>query len=82
LPLSSYGAGTTRFFPLLAGTALWAIVGEIAEHLGYLTIVDFRFIAVLLPCIAVFAWLVGKHRLPFFPAVTSCLFLGVWASHL
>lgn len=70
-----------RFFPLLAGTALWAVVGEIAEHLGFLTIVDARFVFALVILIGGFAYIINERVLPFFPAVSSCLFLGVWTSH-
>jgi hypothetical protein len=70
-----------RFFPLLAGTALWAVVGEMAEHLGYMEIVDARFVFVLVALIAGYVYLVNKRFLPFFAAVSLALFLGVWASH-
>ena len=70
-----------RFFPLLAGTALWAVLGEIAEHLGYLTIVDVRAVFVLPVLLAVFVFLVNKRVLSFFWAVSFGLFFGVWTSH-
>jgi hypothetical protein len=70
-----------RFFPLLAGTALWAVLGEMAEHLGYMDITDAWFVFVLAASIIVFTCIVCKHFLPFFFAVSLGLFLAVWASH-
>jgi hypothetical protein len=70
-----------RLFPLLAGTALWAVLGEIAEHLGYLTIVDIKAVFVLPVLLAVFVYLINKRYLSFFWAVSFGLFFGVWASH-
>lgn len=70
-----------RFFPLLAGTALWAVLGEIAEHLGYLTIVDIKAVFVLPILLAVFVYLISKRVVPFFWAVSFGLFFGVWTSH-
>jgi hypothetical protein len=70
-----------RFFALLAGTVLWAVLGEIADHLGYLDIVEGK-IAFMLPAfVAIFVYLVNKRFLPFFWAVSFALFFGVWASH-
>ena len=70
-----------RFSALLAGTVLWAVLGEMADHLGYLDIVEGK-IAFMLPAlVAIFAYLINKRFLPFFWAVSFALFLGVWASH-
>lgn len=70
-----------RFSALLAGTVLWAVLGEMAEHLGYLDIVEGNSAFFLPVLVLVFAYIVNKRLLPFFWTVSFALFFGVWASH-
>jgi hypothetical protein len=70
-----------RFFALLAGTLLWAVLGEATPHLKYGDIVSVNYILLIPAFIVLFVYLLRKNALPSFAAVTLALFLTVWASH-
>ena len=70
-----------RFFPLITGFLLWAVFGEIAEHLGYGDIVSINNIFVLLAVIILMSYLIYRKVLSEFQTIALVLFMIIWTFH-
>ena len=70
-----------RFFPLVVGLMLWAVLGEITEYLQYGDIVNIKNVFLLSSIIAFIFYLVYKNLLSDFLTITIVFFLIIWASH-
>ncbi len=70
-----------RFYPLVVGLLLWAVLGEITEHLRYGDIVNIKNVFLLFSIIIFVFYLVYNKLLSEFPAIAIVFFLAIWSSH-
>ncbi len=70
-----------RFAPLLVGVLLWALLGEIADQLRYVSIVRVRNVLLLSPAIVFVGYWVRRERLSDFLTVATIFFMTIWACH-
>jgi hypothetical protein len=73
--------GSHRFFPLAAGLLLWAVMGEMGEHLGISDIVHIRNVFLIPSSVAFVFYLEYKRLMPEFLSIAVVFFLAIWASH-
>ena len=70
-----------RFFSLILGLLLWAVLGEIAEKLSLVNIVNFKNIFLLITMLFLAYYLIHNNLLSEFLMIAIVFFLTIWTSH-
>jgi hypothetical protein len=70
-----------RFVGIVIGVLLWALLGEITEHLGWSDIICVKNAFLLLTTAVFVAYLVYKDALPSHILIAAVLFVTIWAFH-